>query len=464
MKIVFVSAGDVQGGGNLVGYRLHQELKKQPNIKSLMLVSLKMSTDDSVYVVNYKVSGFWESWCESLKIKIVNRPWKGSWQLIKFLEVISNPWRYYCNWAGKDYFGSHSFREFYKQLPWVPDIFHFHVLHGYGFNLNDLQWLSQRHKVFITLHDGWTFSGHCAHSFDCTRWKTGCGKCPDLTIPPAVNRDATHFNWRRKKRIYSNCQLYVATPCNWLMEKVNQSILNLGIAESKVISNGIDAELFSPRPKALLRSKYNFDEHDFILLFASYGIKRKRWKNFAMLTEVIDRVGEMNTEKKILIIALGDNQPSKQYTYAKLVFLPYSKDASYVAELFSMSDVYLHASNMDTFPNVILEALSSGVPVIATAVGGIPEQVKGLRNELTDSSLNGFGHSEATGILVANNDSDKMVDAIQYLLSDHHIRETLGKNARIDSMKRFSQELQLKKYNEWYNEILKDYKSLKNSV
>ncbi len=455
MKIVFVSAGDLQGGGNLVGYRLHQEFKKQSGTQSLMIVALKMSDDETVRVVNYKVSGFWENWCEAIKTKLVSRPWKGSWQLIKFLDVISNPARYYYNWAGKDYFGSHSFKEFYQRLPWVPDIFHFHVLHGYGFNLKDLQWLSQRHRVFITLHDGWTFSGHCAHSFDCTRWITGCGNCPDLTIPPAVNRDATHFNWKRKKQIYSNSQLYIATPCNWLMEKVNQSILKSGIAQSKVISNGIDTGLFSPRPKALLRSKYGFNDFDFVILFASYGIKRKRWRNFAMLTEVIDRVGEMNTGKKTLIIALGDNQPSKGYASARLVFLPYSKDASYVAELFSMCDVYLHASNMDTFPNVVLEALSSGVPVIATAVGGIPEQVNGLRNESTDSSLNSFGYSEATGILVANNDPGKMVEAIQFLLSDQNVREILGKNARIDSMKRFSQELQLKKYSEWYKEIMK---------
>jgi hypothetical protein len=40
--------------------------------------------------------------------------------------------------------------------------------------------------VVLTLHDAWLLSGHCAHSFDCERWKTGCGECPDLTIPPAV--------------------------------------------------------------------------------------------------------------------------------------------------------------------------------------------------------------------------------------------------------------------------------------
>ena len=36
--------------------------------------------------------------------------------------------------------------------------------------------------------DAWLLSGHCAHSFDCERWRTGCGECPDLGIEPAIRR------------------------------------------------------------------------------------------------------------------------------------------------------------------------------------------------------------------------------------------------------------------------------------
>jgi hypothetical protein len=53
----------------------------------------------------------------------------------------------------------------------------------------------------LTLHDAWLLSGHCAHSFDCQRWKTGCGECPDLDVYPASPRDATACNWRRKREI-----------------------------------------------------------------------------------------------------------------------------------------------------------------------------------------------------------------------------------------------------------------------
>ena len=38
------------------------------------------------------------------------------------------------------------------------------------------------------MHDAWLVSGHCAHSLDCDRWRTGCGRCPDLTLPQPILR------------------------------------------------------------------------------------------------------------------------------------------------------------------------------------------------------------------------------------------------------------------------------------
>jgi glycosyltransferase involved in cell wall biosynthesis len=75
--------------------------------------------------------------------------------------------------------------------PKRPDIVHCHNLHGGYFDLRVLPWLSREVPVVLTLHDAWLLSDHCAHSFDCEKWKESCGSCPDLTIPPSIRRDAT---------------------------------------------------------------------------------------------------------------------------------------------------------------------------------------------------------------------------------------------------------------------------------
>src|SRR5262249_35811923 len=137
-------------------------------------------------------------------------------------------------------------RRLLQLTPQQPDLVHGHNLHGGYFDLRILPELSAQVPVVLTLHDAWLLSGHCSHSFDCERWKTGCGRCPDLTIYPAIRRDATASNGRRKRTIYQRSRLHVAAPCQWLMDKVNESILALGAVETRIIPNGVDRTTFHP--------------------------------------------------------------------------------------------------------------------------------------------------------------------------------------------------------------------------
>ena len=111
-----------------------------------------------------------------------------------------------------------------------PSVIHCHNLHSGYFDLRALPWLSRVAPVVLTLHDAWLLSGHCAHSFGCDRWKNGCGACPDLSIPPAIAKDGTAANWKRKRRIFERSQLYVVTPSQWMMDRAQQSILAPAIA------------------------------------------------------------------------------------------------------------------------------------------------------------------------------------------------------------------------------------------
>ena len=109
-------------------------------------------------------------------------------------------WQYLC------FPGSHCLQEQIGK-PW--DVLFAHNLHGHYFDLAALPRLSQLAPTILMLHDSWLYTGHCAYHIDCDRWRTGCGRCPDLTIPPAIRRDGTRFNWKRKKRIYQRSRLWL---------------------------------------------------------------------------------------------------------------------------------------------------------------------------------------------------------------------------------------------------------------
>jgi len=331
-----------------------------------------------------------------------------------------------------------------------PDVVHIHNMHGAYFDLRALSAISNRVPTFVTLHDLWMLTGHCAHSLDCDRWRTGCGSCPDLKIYPAISRDGTAYNWKRKKRIYERCRLYVATPSEWLMSKVKQSMLASAVVESRVIPNGVDSSTFKPGSKVAARTALALPAHANIILFAANGIRRNPWKDYATIRNAMALIAAPG--KDLVLIGLGEAGETVRVGEATIRFVPFEKKPSAVVRYYQAADIYAHAARADTFPNTVLEALACGTPVVATAVGGIPEQVKTLESAGMASS--GYGPEEATGILVSPGDSREMARAIQLLLSDEVLLRRLAENAAADALKRFSEHHLVDAYLNWYQQVL----------
>jgi glycosyltransferase involved in cell wall biosynthesis len=351
--------------------------------------------------------------------------------------------------------------------PERPDIVHCHNLHGSYFDLRALLWLSQQVPVVLTLHDEWLFSGHCAYTLGCERWKTGCGHCPDLTIYPAVRRDATAYNWQRKADIYAKCRLYVATPCRWLMQKVEQSMLAPAVADARLVPNGVDTSVFHPsntNNRREVRTALRIPQDARVLLFTANGIRRNIFKDYQTMRDAVAQVADHLYGQGVLFIALGEDAPVERIGKAEVRFVPYQKDPEAVACYYQAADIYVHAACADTFPNAVLEALACGTPAVATAVGGIPEQVKGLQvMGSLSADLSHYSPEEATGILVPAGNAEAMAFGIEFLLRNDPLLQQIGQNAAKDARQRFDLQRQADHYLEWYSEILEHY-NFKRSV
>ena len=134
--------------------------------------------------------------------------------------------------------------------PAPPDVVHLHNLHGGYFDLRELPALSRSRPVLLTMHDAWLLSGHCAHSFACGRWETGCGACPALWIHPSVPRDATALNWERKRALFARSALHVAVSSHWMADRVRRSILAPAVRELRVIPFGVNVDAVPSRRPA----------------------------------------------------------------------------------------------------------------------------------------------------------------------------------------------------------------------
>ncbi len=443
MHIVHVNTMDRAGGAERVALTLSRAYQQRGH-RSSFLVGYKRGEDPSAVVVPLRNAGDrgvgWE------------RLWLGAGDLVStmigqvrgakkartLMRLLARPrllLEFERGYEDFDFPGS------WRLLDLVdgqPDILHCHNLHGGYFDLRTLPRLSHGVRTVLTLHDMWLLSGHCSYSFDCERWETGCGSCPDLSIYPAIRRDATAHNLRRKGLIYQQSRLHVATPSHWLMSKVERSVLASGIAGSRVIPNGVDLAVFHPGDRQEARATLGLPPSARVVLHVGYRTHSNARRDFGALREAVKIAADRAPDQQITLICVGEERNPEHAGRAELRFIGYQNDQQVVAQYYRASDIYLHAAKADTFPTVVLESLACGTPVVATAVGGIPEQV-------TDG---------ATGFLVPPTDSQSMSEAIFKLLTDEPNRLRMGRRAAHDARKRFGLDRQVEAYLTWYEELL----------
>src|SRR5262249_16805 len=154
-----------------------------------------------------------------------------------------------------------------------------------------------------------------------------CGSCPYLSTYPAIGRDATAYNWRRKQAIYAKSTVYVTTPARWLVRKVEQSMLAPAIIEARVIPNAVDLSVFRPDDNRQARMALSLSPNPKtkILLFAANGIRQNDWKDYQTMRAAVALVAERFKGQEVLFIALGENAPAERIGQAEIRFVPYQK-------------------------------------------------------------------------------------------------------------------------------------------
>ncbi len=178
-------------------------------------------------------------------------------------------------------------------------------------------------------------------------------------------------------------------------------------------------------------------EKSHIVLFAAHSIRTKIWKDYATMRAAVERVANELSDQPLTFVALGEDAPSEQVGNAEIRFFPFRREVSDVARFYQAADVYLHGARADTFPNAVLEALACGTPVVATAVGGIPEQISEGR----------------TGFLVPPADVEAMATRIVDAL-DIETNERMSRAAAEEASRRFVLARYVEDHLSWYRDIL----------
>ncbi|MEI6513429.1 MAG: glycosyltransferase family 4 protein [bacterium] len=317
-----------------------------------------------------------------------------------------------------------------------PDIIHLHNLHGYYLHVGFLfDYLKQVDKPVVwTLHDCWSFTGHCSH-FDfngCDRWRSGCYECPLKSgYPKSLFLDRSMHNYRRKRDAFTGVKkLKIVTPSKWLADLVKESYLR--DYPVSIINNGIDLNVFKPKVSDF-RSRYNLQGQFISLGVASIWGERKGYQYF------IDLAKQLRPDEKIVLVGVSESQI--KLLPDGIIGIAKTNSTAELAEIYSAADVFVNPTLEDNFPTTNLEALACGTPVITFNTGGSPECLE-----------------ERCGLVVDRGDFQGLVEAIGIVRSNG--KEFYSAKCRQRAVDHFDKDVRFAEYIELYKSAVEENSGL----
>lgn len=251
------------------------------------------------------------------------------------------------------------------------DVLNFHWVAG-TMDLHRQGHLLRGKPVVWTLHDMNPITGGCHYAGACQGYATGCGACPMLGSDDAA--DLSRQILERKARALAELDLTCVTPSHWLSRCVRRSTL-LGDRERVVIPNGLRLEVFRPLDKAEVRRQLGIDPKAFVLAFCAANVTNPR-KGGVYLLKALEMLARQHPGCRPELVVIGGGAMNLPAGVDFPVHAAgYLHDDRQLALLYTMADAFLLPSMEDNLPNVMLEALACGTPVVGFNVGGIPDGV-----------------------------------------------------------------------------------------
>ncbi|WP_161604449.1 glycosyltransferase [Roseiconus nitratireducens] len=378
MKIIQISAADFGGGVETVVRQHHRELSRQGH-QTQLLVGRKKGGERNTTVIPLRTGP------------------KGALRTARWIQRNTGLQNLYAP----------GFRAIEQSFAFEPDVLHFHSLHGadsYA-ELAVVRRLSRRYPTVVTLHDFWLMTGHCGYPLECPRWLTGCGKCPDLTRYPAIEHDATRWNFARKRKLFKNRDIQLVVPSAWLLNQARRSPI-LRDCPISVVTNPVDVDTFSPAVQNPDRARFGIGEDETAVMLIANHLNNP-YKGMDDGIAALNRVSD--TKIKVVIVGNSADEVSKRLKVPS-VALPYTTSTTDLAEYYRVADLLLMPSRCETFGLVAAEAMACGTPVIAFDAGALPEVI-GDRD---------------TGVVVTSRDTSAMAAEIDALAADRQLRRTMS--------------------------------------
>ena len=225
-----------------------------------------------------------------------------------------------------------------------------------------------------------------------------------------------------------------------IAEEVRATIQQLyGYPDPPLIPNGIPTDEYAPDSdkRTWWRQAHGIEPRATVVThIGRFAVQ----KNHALLVEAFAQV-RADAPLYLLLVGGGELENAVREQVAglglasRVRFLGVRAD---VADILRASDVFVLSSRWEGNPMSVMEAMAAGLPVVSTAVGGVPELVR----------------EGETGLLVPSEDAGALAQALQALVDDPAHRQAMGDAARQRAVARFDIRHTVRRYEQLYEKLL----------
>jgi glycosyltransferase involved in cell wall biosynthesis len=287
--------------------------------------------------------------------------------------------------------------------------------------------------VVWTLHDMHPFTGGCHYAAGCDGFLARCGSCPQLGSSDPDDLSARVH--RRREQAYASLMratTRIVTPSRWLASEARRSTL-VGDFHVETIPNSVDTEIFRPGDKAAARAAFALPAHGPVLVFVAENTGL-HLKGLDLLETALCSPG---IAKGVTLAVIG-SKPARFATDSRIAWLGTIDTEARMAQALCAADVFVAPSRVDNLPNVLLEALACGTPVVGFDNGGIADVIR----------------PQVTGLLAESENVTSLAACIDQLLRDEGLRARLSLACRTVAEKEYAPAVQAHRYMRLYESLL----------
>ena len=272
------------------------------------------------------------------------------------------------------------------------DVIYIHWICNF-LSLRDIEYLAKTGKTIVFyMHDMWTMTGGCHHSFECEGYKTGCRNCPMFSslkcMPKRQNEE--------KKILFSKYNnLFFVSPSEWLFNCAKSSLI-LKDKPIYVIPNIVDENVFHPIDKVLAKKQLHLTLNKKIITFGCSAGTSNPYKGWRYLQKALK---SLKNKDNYLLVVYGSDYGKETGLDLPIIYMGTLNEKG-LALLDNATDIFISPSLAESFGLTFLENILCDTPVIGFNNTAIPEIVK----------------TGATGYLAENKNSDDLVRGIDYLM------------------------------------------------